>query len=220
MLKKTPEPLPIQRVIELLDIGVEHPPHLVLHQPDCEGVQRIMGASPWAKPIGEPQEVALVYRAQHADHGVLDNLVLEARDASWALRPIRLGDIHAAKGLSPIASLVEAGMQRAQILPQIGFVAVPGDSINSCSRLTLKHIKALAQQLQSEMVEQGGELQMLIPLCCLTHTRQPTRRRPPALRPGCGRLEHVPLGQRPSLHPLPEAKLLLVRGFPRYYAVV
>ena len=144
MLKQTPEPLPIQRIIELLDIGVEHPPHLVLHQPDCEGVQRLMGASPWAKPIGEPQEVALVNRTQHADHGVLDNFVLEARDASWSLRPIRLGDIHAAKGLSPIASLVEAGMQRAQILPQVSLVAVPGDAITSCGCLTLKRIKALA----------------------------------------------------------------------------
>jgi hypothetical protein len=91
---------------------------------------------------------------------VLDNLVLvlEAREASWSLRPIRLGDIHAAKGLSPIASLVEAGLHRAQILPQVGLVAVPGDSINARSRLTLKQIKALAQQLQSEMVKQGGEL--------------------------------------------------------------
>ena len=95
------------------------------------------------------------------------------------------------------------------------FVAVPGDSIAPRGRLTLKRIKALAQSLQSQMVEQGGEPKVLIPLCCLTHTLQPTRRRPPALRPGCGRLEHVPLGQRPSLHPLPEAKLLLVRGFPR-----
>src|SRR5215813_1440799 len=41
-------------------------------------------------------------------------------------------------------------------------------------------------------------------LASLTHTPQPTRRRPPALRPGCGRLAHVPLGQRPSLHPLPD----------------
>ena len=38
-------------------------------------------------------------------------------------------------------------------------------------------------------------------LCFLTHTPQPTRRRPPALCPGCGRLVRVPLGQRPSLHP-------------------
>src|SRR5215510_7849457 len=110
MLKKTPEPMPIQRVIELLDIGVEHPPHLLLHQPNCEGIQRIMGASPRAKPIGEAHEVALVNRAQHTGHGVLDNLVLQTSDAQWPLRPIRLGDVHATKGLGSVASLVEAGM--------------------------------------------------------------------------------------------------------------
>src|SRR4029453_12104725 len=202
MLKKTSEPMPIQRVIELLDIGVEHPPHLVLHQPDREGIQRIMGTSPRAKPIGEAQEVALIDRTQHADDRLLDNLVLEAGNAQWSLRPIRLGNIHATKRLGPIASLVEAGMQRAQILPQVGLVAVPGDSIDPRGRLTLKRIKALAQQLRSEMVEQGGELKMLILLCCLTHTPQPTRTRPPALGPGCGELEPVSFGLRPSLPPL------------------
>src|SRR5262245_59193942 len=142
--------MPIQRLIERLDIGVEPPPYLLLHQPDCEGVQRIMGPSPWANPIGEAQEGDLVYRTQHTDHGVLDNLVLQARDASWSWRPIRLGDIDSAKGLSPIASLVEAGLQCPQMLPQLGLVAVPGDSIDSCGCLPLKRIKALAQSLQSQ----------------------------------------------------------------------
>src|SRR4030095_5403727 len=145
MLKKTPEPMPIQRVIELLDIGVEHPPHLLLHQSDRESIQRIMGTSPWAKPIGEAHEVALIDRTQHADDRLLDNLVLEARDAQWALRPIHLGGVHPPTRLGPVASLVEAGLQRTQILPQIGLVAVPGDSIDPRGRLTLKRIKALAQ---------------------------------------------------------------------------
>jgi hypothetical protein len=102
----------------------------------------------------------------------------------------------------------------------MALVAGPGDAINARSRLTLKHIQALAPPLQSAMVEQGGALQMLLPLCGLTPTLQPTRRRPPARRPGGGRLDHGPLGQRPSLPPRPEAQLLLVRGFPRYDAVV
>ena len=69
MLKKTPQPMPIQRVIKLLDIGVEHPIHLPPHQSDRQCIEGIVLASTWTKPVGKAQEVNFVDGTEHRGHG-------------------------------------------------------------------------------------------------------------------------------------------------------
>jgi hypothetical protein len=50
----------------------------------------IMLAAPRAESVAEPEEILLVDRVQHLDHGALDDLVLHRRDAERALPPVRL----------------------------------------------------------------------------------------------------------------------------------
>src|SRR5262245_13873252 len=68
-------------VKKVRQVGVEHPVHLSLFDPDRERVQRVMWSAPWPKPVGEAEEVHLVDAVQHLDEGALDDLVLQARDA-------------------------------------------------------------------------------------------------------------------------------------------
>src|SRR5436305_1192854 len=70
------------------------------------------------------------------------------------------------------------------------------------------------------MVEQGGELQLLVRLCCLPHTRQPLGHASPALRREHVELSSVLLDQRPSLPTLRKLAIVFVRMVHRYYAAV
>lgn len=60
----------------------------------------------------------------------------------------------------------------------------------------------------------------LVLLSFSTYTLKTDRRRTPPLCADCGRIQNVPLGQRPSLHLLRKGFSLLVRWFLRYYVVV
>jgi hypothetical protein len=70
------------------------------------------------------------------------------------------------------------------------------------------------------MVQQSGELHILVLFCCLSYPRQLAGRIAPALSPGRVLLAQVPLGQTPSLHLLRRRNSGLVRRLPRYYGSV
>ena len=70
------------------------------------------------------------------------------------------------------------------------------------------------------MVQQSGELQLFVSLCCLTYTVQPALPIFPTQRPARVRLFRVLLSQRPSLHDLLRPSLAFVRPFRWYYAAV
>jgi hypothetical protein len=70
------------------------------------------------------------------------------------------------------------------------------------------------------MVQQSGELQLFVSLCCLTYTVQPALPIFPTQRPARVRLFRVLLSQRPSLHDLLRPSLAFVRPLHRYCAAV
>ena len=66
------------------------------------------------------------------------------------------------------------------------------------------------------MVEERGELRLLVYPCCFSHTVKRTRRACPALRPERVLLSHVPLRQAPSLHRFRHRLRSIVRRLRRY----
>src|SRR5215472_12085298 len=70
------------------------------------------------------------------------------------------------------------------------------------------------------MMEQGGELQLLVSPCCLPYTRQPLGHVSPALCRAHVELSHVLLVQRPSLPTLRDFSFVFVRMVHQYYAAV
>jgi len=63
-----------------------------------------MLVAPWAKSVGEPEEVGLVDRCEHRHHSLLDDLILQRRDAQRTLFPVRLGDVHAPRWQRAVAA--------------------------------------------------------------------------------------------------------------------
>src|SRR5215472_9104920 len=61
-------------------------------------------------------------------------------------------------------------MQIDQSILQSGFVLMPRHAIHSRGGLPLQSVKAVPQQINRYMVEQGSEPFLLPPLCCFSHT--------------------------------------------------
>ena len=93
MVQESHQPVMVDAVEELLDIGVHDVVHFRAHDPHRQRIQRIVLAAPRPEPVREPEEVGLVDRVQHLHHCALDNLVLQRRDAQWAPRSVWLGDV-------------------------------------------------------------------------------------------------------------------------------
>ena len=64
-------------------------------------------------------------------------------------------------------------MKIGQSIFQPVFILLPGDPVHSGCGLPLQGVKAFPQQIDGQMVEQGGELHLLIVPCCFPHARQP-----------------------------------------------
>src|SRR4030095_7348036 len=103
---------------------------------------------------------------------------------------------------------------------QVFSIFFPRHPVDSCCCLLLQALVAASESLDTDVVQQGCELQFLIPLCCFPHTVKPTWLALPTLRPARARLSHVPLGRRPSLHRLLQPSQAFVRLLRRYYAAV
>jgi hypothetical protein len=95
-LEELQHPPMVDGVIEPTNVSVQHPIHLLPHDPSRERVQRPMRAAPRPKPVGEADEVRLVDRVQHLDHRPLEELVLQRRDPERPLPPVPLGNEHPA----------------------------------------------------------------------------------------------------------------------------
>src|SRR5262249_14734179 len=104
---------------------------------------------------------------------------------------------------------------------EVGLVLLPGQAVDPGGGPTLEGVEAVPEQVDRHVVQQGGEPRTLIPACHLSHTLQGDPRIEPALRPGCGLRQRVPLSRSPSLHRL-RGRVVpgVVRRLPGYYATV
>src|ERR1019366_8455502 len=87
--------------------------------------------------------------------------------------------------------------------------------VHSRRRSPLQAVVAAAQQIDTDVVQQGCEPYFLVLPGCLPHMVQPAWLAFPSLRPVRVRLSHVLLGQRPSLHDLLRPSLAFVRPLRR-----
>src|SRR5205807_1953888 len=105
-----------------------------------------------------------------------------------------------------------------QFLP----ILLPSDSVDSGRSLFLESEIAVPQSIHVHVMQQGGELLLLILAGGLPHSSKSLGHTCPALRPACAVLFGVPLGWTASLHPLHSSSRcwlgrLLVRVLRWYY---
>jgi hypothetical protein len=85
MLDELHEPRVLQRIEEAAQIRIEHPVHFLRRDPDRQRIQRLVWTAFGPKAVREAEEVLLVDRIQHLDHGALDDLVLQHGHSQRAL---------------------------------------------------------------------------------------------------------------------------------------
>jgi hypothetical protein len=90
MLDELHRPLVTHLVEKAPNVRVQNPVHTLALDAYTQRVQRLVRAAPRPEPIAESPKVGLVNLVENRDHGLLDNLVLQCRDADRTLPPVRL----------------------------------------------------------------------------------------------------------------------------------
>ena len=111
-------------------------------------------------------------------------------------------------------------MQRSHILRELCSVLLPRHPVDTRCRFLLQLPESRLERFECYVVQERGELRILVPSCCLTYAFQRTVRTCPALSPGRVWLVHVALRQPPSLHHLRGRTAGFVRWLRRYYEAV
>src|SRR5579862_5113284 len=99
-------------------------------------------------------------------------------------------------------------------------ILLPCHPVHSWCGLPLQRVVAVPEQSDRHMVQQCGELLLLIPAGCFPHTSEPLGHAFPTLCPERVSLFGVPLGRTASLHTLRQGLLPLVRMLRWYYQLV
>src|SRR6202521_1666896 len=186
-------------VKEPANVRIEHPVHSLPVETHAQRIQRLVWAAPGPEPIRKALEVHLVNLVEDGHYGLLNNLVLQRRNAQRTLPPVWLRYVDSPRGLCPIRSPLYPAVQIDQSILQPGFILLPCHAIYSRCSLPLQCEKAVPQQINRYMVEQSGEPFLPPSLCCFSHTAQSLGHSFPALCRARVGPNDVLLGPRPSL---------------------
>src|SRR5215469_5488419 len=220
MFHKTYQPGVLEFVEKGPDVQVDHPVHSLAHDPHPERVQCIVLSAPRPEAVAKAQKVLFPYLVENGSDRVLDDLVFQRRDPQRSLPSVRFRNPDSARRLRSIGPTMDSAFQVGEPALQALSILCPSHPVHSGRRLPFQAMVALPQQVSGHMVQQGGELQLPILACRLTHTLQPAWPARPARCLARVRLGRVLLGQRPSLRSLRGRWPVLVRLLRRYYSAV
>src|SRR5215469_9989888 len=170
-----------------------------------------MLAAPRAEAIGKAQKVFLVNLIEDGDHSLLDDLVFQGRDTQWTLPSIFFLYVHSSRWQRSICPAMNPSVEIDEPILQAGLIPLPRHSVHSWCGFPLQRVKAFPEQIDREVVEQGGELHLLMFPCCFPHACQSLGHALPALRRVRAGLSGVLLDQRPSLPTLRRRSRVFVR---------
>jgi hypothetical protein len=165
----------------------------------------------YAATAREAEEVFLIDGVQYADHGALDDLVLQRRDRHRPSTPVRFGYVDPPARRRPVPSAVNARMQARKTAVEVRHVFLPCHSVDPGSGVLRCRAERLLQSLDGEVMQEGGELLLLVAPCSVRYALQRLRRVGPALCQERALLDRIPLGPRPWLHRLRPGSLQFVR---------
>ena len=93
VLNKLHRPFVVHVVKETSNVRIEHPVHSLPLDARRQRVQRLMRAAPGTEPIRKAFEVDLINLVENRHHGLLNDFVLQCRDAQRTLLPVSLRNI-------------------------------------------------------------------------------------------------------------------------------
>src|SRR5262245_49456825 len=112
-----------------------------------------MLATPWPETIGESQEIDFVDLVEYPHHGLLDDLVLQGRDAQRSLSSVGLRDGDATRWLRPVGTLMDPAMEIAEPIFEVNVVLFPRDAVDSRGRFMLEREEAFLESLDGHVVQ-------------------------------------------------------------------
>ena len=126
-------------------------------------------ASSGTKTVAEPQKVLFVDAFQHHSRRLLDNFVLQGRDAQRPQFAIPFGNVRPLRGLGPVGTAKDPAVQIVDPTFKSCRVILPRLFIHSGGRVFLQIEETGTQKFRSEVMVQIGELLPSIPPCCCTY---------------------------------------------------
>src|SRR5262249_5044165 len=196
VLNKFHHPFMIQRIEETPNVGIEHPVHFPLHDPNTERVQRLMRTPLGSKPVGEVHKFLLVNGAQHFGGSPLDDFIFQHQHTQRSkFSPLaRLVDVRPTYRLRSVRSALDALRKILEFSLQPLLVLLPPRPVDARNRLSLQSIIGGSQALHLiNMVQQCREPLSLLPPRCLTYPLKRAGHVLPALPPLHLTLRHLPL---------------------------
>src|SRR5438093_5789954 len=223
VLDKFHQPSVVESVKETADVGIEHPVHLSLRNPNAERIQRLMRTSCWSKTVGKSHKVLFVKSTKHFGRGALNNFIFQHEHSErtkllWLASLGNIGPTHRLRSVRSSFDLLRKG-QKSSLKPLL--VLPPRCAVDAWGCLSLQSKVGPPKSLNVvNMMQQSREPLPSIPPCCLTYPLKRAGHAHPALSPEHVTLGRPPLGQPPSLHRLLSFRLGLVRRLRRYYGSV
>src|SRR5690242_18128197 len=121
--------------------------------PTPQRIQRVMLAAPRAEPIGEPEKVLFIDLIEDLHHCLLDDLVLQGRNAQGTLSTVGFRYVGSLGRLRLIRSAMDSAMQVCQLLIQIRLVLFPCHAVYSRRSIPLQSLVAVPQQINRDVVK-------------------------------------------------------------------
>src|SRR5258708_19436167 len=104
MLDELHHPFVAQVIEETTDVGIKHPVHPLPLNAHRQRVQRLMRAATGTKPVREAFEVDLIYLVEDRHHSLLNNFVVQSRDAHRTFPPLTFRNKNSPPRFSPLHS--------------------------------------------------------------------------------------------------------------------
>ena len=89
MFQKLDQPFVVQRIEETLNIRVQNPIHAPPLDTHRQRIERLVSMPSRAETVAESPKVHLVYFIQDGHHSLLDDLILQRRNADRPLSAVR-----------------------------------------------------------------------------------------------------------------------------------
>src|ERR1019366_4542934 len=100
----------------------QHPVHPLPVESHTQRIQRLMRAAPRPEPVRKASKVHLINFIENGHHGLLDELVLQRRDAQRTLSSIGLRYIDSSRGLRSVRTTVNPAVQIGKPTLQPGLI--------------------------------------------------------------------------------------------------
>ena len=133
-------------------------------------IQRIMLAAPRPEPVRKIQKVLFPDLVENLHHRRLYDFVFQRCDSQWPLLTISFRYPDSSRRFRLIGPAMDPYVEVDQSILQSVSIFLPRHSVHPFRRMPVQAVVAAAEQIDIDMVQQGGELHLLVPAALRTRS--------------------------------------------------